>query len=315
VIAPPPPPAAAEESADDIWPEEPPEPVAAAPVSAAPVVSLPPAHEPVDLSGAADSPLRGDPALEAPLWFAGATGELPAAAAQAAMHDIERVASEVPPPPAPPVAVALDAGTGVAESDSGPGGFIDLGADVAEPTPLAESAPPAPPEESARPPVEAVELPLIPDPPAMTLAEEPRRPTPTMKLPPPPREEDLSHLTPDELEARKWADDWTVDEQKAEPLWTIQPGESEVAATRAPDFATESGREAAAAPAMPPSGNGALSAANGGTPAAADGGTPSTGGGGTPMVCGQCAANYLLGDDLEDERLLLLCPACVAKAG
>lgn len=115
-----------------------------------------------------------------------------------------------------------------------------------------------------------------------------------------PRTEPDEPLSPEEAEARKWADEWTGDEAQAEPLWTIQPGEEQITAPAAVTsaLAPESPAPQPAAPA--PSGS------------AADTGAP--GEGMTAMVCTLCGSTYYIGDEIADERLLLVCQNCIAKS-
>lgn len=104
-----------------------------------------------------------------------------------------------------------------------------------------------------------------------------------------PRSEPDVPLSPEEANARKWADEWTGDESTAEPLWTIQPGEEKIKASPTVADALETRPASSAPPAV----------------------TDTTGM--TAMVCTQCNATYYIGDEIEDERLLLMCPSCIEK--
>ncbi len=150
---------------------------------------------------------------------------------------------------------------------------------VREADPFAKfAAPPAP-----EPPAPAEEPRLSEEEPTLS----PRNHRPEDGIPDRVPEPDLP---PEELEARRWADEWNADVATATPLWTIQPGD-DVPPANAMPAALETTAEMR-------------------INAAADEPSQSKT---TPMLCNSCGKTYFLGDDVADERLLLLCPDCVKK--
>lgn len=171
----------------------------------------------------------------------------------------------------------------------------------AAPADLAAAAP-----EMAEPAPEVAEPPPAPEPDPVAVQTDFSHVT-DMDATLVPRSEPEVPLSPEEANARKWADEWTGDESTAEPLWTIQPGEEKIKASPMVTDALETRPASSGTSDAPPPA--AAPAAAAASPAAAS--TDTTGM--TAMVCTQCNSTYYIGDEIEDERLLLMCPSCIEK--
>ena len=312
------------------WEE--PAPSESAPGSSAPVESesAPESSAPAENADHVEAPAEAQPFAEAPAAEAPPVENAPASGEDAPAWSPSTSGSsptiEVQRPMAEPEAMETVAGATAAsgngeaiggmpaladawsavEPASGPGEAADWGE-----TPKAEAPPPvaAPAAAPVAPPVEERKVARTPgtlsDFLAAIDAGAPVAPIPTA----PDAIESTPHAgvfqpapvrpapRPADDAARAWADEWNGDETNAQPLWTVQDhdvGGAAASASPVSPGATQAVGDATTAP-VPPA--------------------PTDGSNSTVLVCNNCGQYYSIGEDVDDERLLLMCPACIARGG